>query len=155
MRMPEGLWEQQDQVRQQVDLLKVADEVNYLGIEEVEGVKCYVVEIVPDMDSVRQMMAQVQGPIPAVGGIDPGAPELGEMVKQVSMTQYIAVDGYLFRRTDQRMLIEFTPATLGIPDGEFDRVVEDTFTTLVFRNYNEPATIQLPQGALAATQIGA
>jgi len=155
MRMPEGLREQQDQDQQQVELLKAADEVNYLGVEQVDGVECYVVEIVPDIESVRQTMAQMQGQVPAVGGIDLGALQLGDMVKQVSMTQYIAVDGYLFRRTDERILIELTPEMLGITDGDFDVMEGDISTTLVFSDYNEPATIQLPQGALAATQIGA
>jgi hypothetical protein len=155
MRMPEGMWEQQDQVQQQVNLLKAADEVNYLGIEEVDGVKCYVVEIVPNMDSVRQMMTQMQGQIPSMGGLDLGATELAEMVKQVSMTQYIAVDGYLFRRTDERVVIELTPEMLGLQEAEFDVMTEDFSVTLVFSDYNEPATIQMPQGALAATQIGA
>ncbi len=155
MQMPEGMWEQQNQVQQQIDLLKGADEVNYLGIEEVDGVKCYVVEIVPDMDSVRQMMAQMQGQIPSMGNLDLGALALEEMVKRVSMTQYVAVDGYLFMRTDEHMLIELTPSMLGMPDEAFDLMVEDISVTLVFGNHNEPATIQLPQGALAATQIGA
>jgi len=115
MRMPEGMWEQQDQVQQQVDLLKAADEVNYLGTENVNGVECYVVEIVPDLDSVRQMMEQMQGQMPAMGDLDLSGMDLGQMVKQVSMTQYVAVDGYLFMRTDQHILIEMTPATLGIP----------------------------------------
>ncbi|MCK9357218.1 MAG: hypothetical protein M0R22_08785 [Dehalococcoidia bacterium] len=154
LRMPEGMWEQQDQVQQQVDLLKAADEVNYFGTEDVNGVDCYVVEIVPNLDSVRKMMGQMQGQMPAMGDLDLSSMDLGQIVKQVSMTQYIAVDGYLFMRTDQHMLIELTPAALGIPEGEFDVIVEDITTTMVFGDYNKPATIQMPQGALAATQIG-
>jgi len=155
MRMPEGMWEQQDQIQQQVDLLKAADEVNYLGTEEVNGVDCYVVEIVPNLDSIRKMMGQMQGQLPSMGDLDLSSLDLGQMVKQVSMTQYIAVDGYLFMRTDQHILIEMTPAMLGIPEGEFDVIVEDITTTMVFGDYNKPVTIQMPQGALAATQIGA
>lgn len=155
MQMPEGMWEQQNQVQQQVDLLKAADAVNYLGTEDVNGVECYVVEIVPNLDSVRQMMGQVQGQMPAMGDLDLSDMDLGQIVKQVSMTQYIAVDGYLFMRTDQHMLIEMTPAALGIPEGEFDLIVEDVTTTMVFSDHNKPVTIQMPQGALAATQIGA
>ena len=155
MRMPEGMWQQQDQVAQQVELLKAADEVNYRGTENVNGVKCYVVEIVPDMASVLQMMQQAQGQMSSVGGIDLSNMDLGQMVKQMSMTQYIAIDGYLFMRTDEHVVMELTPAALGVPDDEFEVIVEEVTTTLVFRDHNEPATIQMPQGALTATQIGA
>jgi hypothetical protein len=154
MRMPAGMWQQQDQVQQQVDLLKAADEVNYLGTEDVNGVDCYVVEIVPNLASVRKMMGQMQGQMGGLGGIDLGGMDLGQMVKQVSMTQYIAIDGYLFMRTDQHMLIEMTPAALGVK-AEFERLTRDISITMVFSDYNKPATIQMPQGALAATQIGA
>jgi len=155
MRMPDGMWQRQSQIGQQVELLKAADEVNYLGKDDVNGIECYVVEIVPSMDSVRQMMQQVQGQMSSVGSIDLGNMDLAQMVKQVSMTQYIAVDTYLFMRTEEHMLMEVTPEALGVPNNKFDVLVEEITTILVFRDYNEPATIQMPQGALTATQIGA
>ena len=153
-QMPEGMWEQQSQVQQQIDMLRDADEVNYFGLEEVNGVSCHVVEIVPDMETLREMVAQMQGQVSGFEGLDLSAMDLGEMMKSMSMTQYIAEDSYLFMKTTQRMVIEITPEMLGIPEGEFERITEDVSTTMVFRNYDEPATIQLPQGALAATQMG-
>jgi hypothetical protein len=70
------------------------------------------------------------------------------------MTQYIAEDSYLFMKTTQHIVMEITPEQVGVPEAEFERITEDVSTTMVFRNYDEPATIQLPQGALAAAQMG-
>lgn len=153
-QMPEGMWEQQSQVQQQIDMLRDAEEVNYLGSEEVGGVACHVVEIVPDMESLQEMIAQLQGQMGGLEGIDLSAMDLSQMMKSMSMTQYIAEDSLLFIKTEQRIVIEIIPEQLGIAEGEFERITEEVSTTMVFRDYDEPATIQLPQGALAAAPIG-
>ena len=154
MEMPDDMWEKQNQAQQQIEMLQTAEEVNFLGIEEVNGVECYVVEIIPDLSALQQMISQVQGQMSQFGNVDLGAMDLGRMLKQVSVTQYVAMDSYLFMRTDQHMVMEITPEAMGLPDDEFDRITEDVTTVLLFRDYNEPVTIQLPQGALAAVQMG-
>jgi len=154
MEMPDDMWEKQNQAQQQIEMLQTAEEVNFLGIEEVNGVECYVVEIIPDLSALQQMISQVQGQMSQFGNVDLSAMDLGRMLKQVSVTQYVAMDSYLFMRTDQHMVMEITPEAMGLPDDEFDRITEDVTTVLLFRDYNEPVTIQLPQGALAAVQMG-
>ena len=154
MQMPDDMWEEQNQAQQQIDMLRTAEEVNFLGFEEVNGVDCYVVEVVPDLATLQQMMSEMQGQLSQFGDIDLSAMDLGQMLKQVSVTQYVAMDSYLFMRTDQHMVMEVTPEAMGLPEGEFDRITEDVTTVMVFRDYNEPVTIQLPQAALAATQMG-
>lgn len=154
MQMPDDMWEEQNQAQQQIDMLRTAEEVNFLGFEEVNGVECYVVEVVPDLATLQQMMSEIQGQMSQFGDIDLSAMDLGQMLKQVSITQYVAMDSYLFMRTDQHMVMEVTPEAMGLPEDEFDRITEDVTTVMVFRDYNEPVTIQLPQAALAATQMG-
>ena len=154
IQMPEGMWEQQSQVQQQIDMLRDAEEVTYLGTEEVNGVACYVVKIVPDLTSLQEMVSQMQGQMGGLEGVDLSAMDLGAMMKGMSMTQYIAEDSYLFMKTTQHIVMEITPEQVGVPEAEFERITEDVSTTMVFRNYDEPATIQLPQGALAAAQMG-
>ena len=153
-QMPEGMWEQQSQVQQQIDMLRDAEEVSYLGSEEVNGIACHVVRIVPDMESLQEMVSQMQGQMGGLEGVDLSAMDLGQMMKSMSMTQYIAEESLLFMKTEQRIVMEITPEQLGIPEGEFERITEEVSTTMVFRDYDEPATIQLPQGALAAAPIG-
>jgi len=154
MQMPDDMWEEQNQAQQQIEMLRTAEAVNFLGFEEVNGVECYVVEIVPDLATLQRMMSQMQGQMSQLGDLDLSAMDLGQMLKQVSVTQYVAMDSYLFMRTDQQMVMEITPEAMGLPEEAFDQITEDITTVLVFRDYNEPVTIQLPQGALAATQMG-
>ena len=153
MGMPEGMWEQQDQVQQQLDLLKTATEVNYLGTRDVAGVKCYAIEIVPDLASLQEMVAQAQGQMSGLGDLDLSSMDLGQMMKEVSVTQYIATDSYLIMQTDEHIVMEITPEAMGLPDEAFDLIMEDITTTIVFRDYEKPVTIQLPQGALAAIEM--
>lgn len=154
IQMPEGIWEQQSQVQQQIDMLRDAEEVSYLGSEEVSGVACHVVKIVPDMNSLREILAQVQGQISGFEGLDMSTVDFSEMIKSMSITQYVAEDSYLFMKTTQHIVMEITPERLGIPKGEFERITEDVSTTMVFRDYGKPVTIQLPQAALAAAPMG-
>lgn len=154
MQMPPDMWDQQNQVTQQVEMLMNADEVNFLGMEDVNGVECYAVEIVPDLATVREMMAQMQGQMSQFGEVDLSQMDIGSMLKELSVTQYIAAETYLFMRTDQHVVMEVTPEALGVPTDEFDRITEDLTTTMVFHDYGKPVTIQLPQAALAATQMG-
>ena len=154
MEMPDDMWEEQNQAQQQIEMLQTAEEVNFLGIEDVNGAECYVVEIVPDLAALQRMLSQMQGQMSQFGDFDLSAMDLGQMLKQVSVTQYVAIDSYLFMRTDQHMLMEITPEAMGVPDDEFDRITEDITTVLVFRDYDMPVTIQLPQAALAAIQMG-
>lgn len=154
MQMPGGMWEEQSQIQQQIDLLRDAEEVTHLGTQEVGGVQCHVVKIVPDMASVQQMVSQAQGQMSDLEGLDLSAMDLGTMIQSMSMTQYIAEDSLLFMKTVQHIELVIMPDQMGIPEGEFERIIEEISTTMVFRDFNEAATIQLPQGALAATQIG-
>ncbi|MBN1856475.1 MAG: hypothetical protein JW846_05910 [Dehalococcoidia bacterium] len=154
MQMPAEMWDQQNQVAQQVDMLMTADEVNFLGMEDVNGVKCYVVEIVPALETVRETMSQMKGQMSQFGGVDLSQMDLGSMMTEMSVTQYISAETYLFMRTDQHIVMEITPEALGIPASSFDRITEDLTTNVVFSDYGKPVTIQLPQGALAATEMG-
>ncbi len=154
MEIPDDMWEEQNQAQQQIEMLRTAEEVNFLGFEDVNGVECYVVEIVPDLAALQRIISQTQGQMSQLGDLDLSAMDLGEMLKQVSVTQYVAMDSYLFMRTDEHIVMEITAEAMGLPEDEFDRITEDVTTVLVFRDYDEPVTIQMPQAALAAVQMG-
>ncbi len=154
MQMPDGMWEEQSQIQQQIDLIRDAEELTHLGMQEVNGVQCHVVKIVPDMASVQQMVSQAQGQMSGLEGLDLSTMDPGQMIQSMSMTQYIAEESLLFMKTVQHMQLVITSDQMGMPEGEFERITEEISTTMVFRDFNEAATIQLPQGALAATRIG-
>ena len=154
MQVPEEMWDKQNEAQKQVDMLREAEKVTFLGMEDVNGVKCYAVEVIPDLATVSEMMTQMQGQMSQFGEVDLSQMDAGSMLKELSVTQYIAADTHLFTRTDEHIVMAITPESLGLPSEKFDRITEDMTTSIVFRDYGKPVTIQLPQGALAATQMG-
>ncbi len=151
MQMPPQMW--QNQAEQQVDMLRSATEVSYLGMEDVDGAICHVIRIVPGRKSIRQVLEQTHSQFASLGvyGYGPLDPEGAP--PEVSVTQYVAADTYLFMRTDQQMVIEMTPEAASPPASAENSATLNLSTTIVFRNYDEPVTIQVPQGSLAAIEI--
>ena len=49
--MPEGTWEEMNQVEPQIELLEAA-QVEVIGSERVGGIDCYVLEVTPDMEQL-------------------------------------------------------------------------------------------------------
>ncbi len=151
MKMPPEMW--QNQVQQQVDMLHSASEVSYLGTHDVNGVDCHAVRIVPGRASAQQMLEQTRGQIVGLGVYEPVSMDMTDVPAEVSVTQHVAVDTYLFMRTDQHMVQEIAPEAVGLPATGFERIAQDVSITIVFRNYDKPVTIQVPQGLLAAIEI--
>lgn len=146
MEMPAGMWDEQSQVEQQVSLLETAEEVNYLGMEQVDGVDCYVVEVVPDMEVLAETFSQYQaGQMP---DIDLGELDLGKLIKETSTTQWVAADSYLFMKTQNHMLMKLEPSTVGAPADAFDSISEDITVTMTFSDYGELVEIDVPPEAL-------
>ena len=59
-----------------------------LGKEDVNGTKCFVVEIVPSKEGLREMVSHVQ--MPEMEGVDLGELNLANMFKEMSIEQWIA-----------------------------------------------------------------
>ncbi|MFC1905576.1 DUF6612 family protein [Chloroflexota bacterium] len=151
MSMPEGIWESQNRLNQQAELLAMAEEVKYLGIEDVGGIQCYVVAITPSAKSINELVSQVA--MPAMGGIDPSKINLANMIKEMSIKQWVARDSYLFMKTSQHMTMELNAEDLGIPKDEFAMMAADISVEMTFSDYNQPVSIELPQAALEAVEL--
>lgn len=152
MRAPTDVW--QSQAQQQVQTLRSASEVAYRGMEDIDGVACHVVAIVPDDASTQQILRQTYGQLAPLGHYDHRSMDEAEIQGEVSVVQYVAADSRLFVRTDQHLVLEAVRDTAVTPDHCCDRTIYRFTTTMVFGNYGEPVTIQMPQGSLAAIEIG-
>jgi len=148
MKMPEDMWSKQNQLEQQLELLETADEVNLLGEEDVNGTACYVVEIVPSMDGLMKMVSQIE--MPEMEGVDLGELNLANMFKKMSIKQWIAKDNHLFLKSENTMLIEILPGDIGATEADFEKMIEDVSMQMVFYDYNEAVSIELPEEALEA-----
>jgi len=149
MEMSEEMWEAQSQIDQQVELLKTAEAVNFLGSENVNGTKCYVVEIMPSVEALGNMLSQYQ--LPDIGNLDSLDLDLTNLIKEMSIKEWIAEDSYLFMKSETYVVMEMAPGALGATEDDFENMSININTVVELYGYNEAVTIVLPAGASAAT----
>ena len=70
------------------------------------------------------------------------------MVKEMLFKQWIAEDGYLIMKSKTHVVMEISPEDVGASAEEFQRATVDQSTVMVFYDYNEPVSIELPTEAL-------
>ena len=146
MQFPDDMWDSQSQISQQIELLKTAKEVNFLGSADVNGTDCYVVEVVPGTEALDKMLSQIQ--MPDIEGADLSQLSFADMIKEMSFKQWIAEDGYLIMKSETHVVMEITPEDVGASVEEFQKITADQSAVMVFYDYNEPVSIELPVEAL-------
>jgi hypothetical protein len=151
MPLTEEMWQSQSKFDQQVELLRTAKEVNFHGSENVNGTACYVVEIVPDMAVLFEIMSQQQ--MPGMEDIDLEELGMADWFKEFSIKLWVAKDGYLLIKAEEYLLMEITAADLGVSDEELEKMTMDMNITMTCYDYNEDVFIELPAGALQSTEI--
>jgi hypothetical protein len=75
------------------------------------------------------------------------------MIKQMSYKVWVAKDDYLFRKVEYQMVIEILPEYFGVTAEDFSKIKEDIATEIVFYDYNEPVSIEMPAEALEAPDL--
>ena len=141
-----GLWDEENLLEQQIDLLETAD-VEFLGSETVKGVDCYKVELVPDLEKLAEIAMQNMEEMYAESPFD-----LEEVLKSYSAIQWFAKDTCLPMKATMQMTMVMSSDIMGVPGEEFEMEM-DVSTYVVWENYGEPVSIELPQEALEATEV--
>ena len=145
------MWETQKQAEQQIELLKTAKEVKFLGTEVVDGIQCYVFEIVPDMEKLAEYLAQQQSML--YGGLD--IAELVELFANMSIQikEWVAEDSLFLTKAATHMLMELSPEDVGATEEDFEKWSIDTTVEVLAHDYNQPVSVELPPEALEASEI--
>lgn len=132
------LWESQELLSQQIDLLRGA-EVRLLRTGSVRGVPCYVAELSPDIDALYDMIrSQLQASIPF---------ELTkDSISNYSVTGWYAQDTYFPMKVSQEYNVTFEEGS--------DKLTGHYTVDIVLYDYNEPVSIQLPAEAQGAEYVG-
>jgi len=146
MPLPDEMWDSQSTIGQQIEFLKTAEEVNFLGSEDVNGTDCYVVEVVPSAEALDKMLSQIQ--MPDIEGADLSEFSFADMIKEMLFKQWIAEDGYLIMKSETHVVMEISPEDVGASVEEFQKITADQSAVMVFYDYNEPVSINLPAEAL-------
>ncbi|MGD9116310.1 MAG: hypothetical protein PVJ61_03920 [Dehalococcoidia bacterium] len=148
--IPEGFWEDMNQVDFELAMLEASTKAKVIGSETVNGVDCYVLEISPAEEHLWELFMQQMG---MSGGTADDADDdlLKELVKHCSAKQWIAKDSYFLMKAEITMSVELTPEMTGSSDVEGE-VKIDTKLTLMAYDYNQPLSIELPPGAEEAVE---
>ena len=146
--MTEEDWASEDLLGQQMELLNCSN-VTLLDDEEVRGVDCYVLKIVPDIEKFWEiMMNQSKMLIGDQSGMEMQntSDVLNQSLSNITMTEWIAKDTKFVMKSEAAMDMTISPDT-----EEEAKVAMDY--ELVFYDYNVPVTIVLPPEAESATDI--
>ncbi|RCV64739.1 hypothetical protein C5S53_07240 [Methanophagales archaeon] len=153
MEMPEGYeesWASQNQLEQQMELLNIS-EVELLADEELDGVDCYVLEIVPDMEKFwNSTLAVVMSR--STQGLAPGI-DLRKILKSMSTKEWISKDTMYPKKTQMSVRLVVSSEDLAIPamDEKFTMTADEE-VEMLFYDYNQPVSIELPEAAEAAAE---
>jgi hypothetical protein len=151
-QMPEYVFDEMDQVESLIALIKTA-QITVLDSETINGVDCYVVEVIPDADQLWEYLSeQLQ-----TFGDEMEMPDtMGELIRNMcddlSVTYYIAKDTYFLMKSVIDMTFTLTAEDLGFTDEEGSMTMDITAETVAY-DYNQPISIELPPEAENATEV--
>jgi outer membrane lipoprotein-sorting protein len=154
MVLTDEVWQEQSQISQfgeQIELLASATEVSLLGSEDVNGTACYVVEIVPEMGALGNLLSQLQ--TLGMEGLDFGQLNLADLFKEVSIKEWIAKDSYLLTKSEIYMLMEISAGDVGATEDDFGKMTMDVNMVMKLYDYNQEVSIELPEAALQAEEM--
>jgi len=145
--MTEEDWASEDLLGQQMELLNCSN-VTLLDDEEVNGVECYVLKIVPDEKCWEIIMNQSIMDQSGMGTeMQNTSDVLNQSLSNITMTEWIAKDTKFVMKSVAAMDMTMNPDT-----EEEAKVAMDY--TMTFYGYNVPVTIVLPPEAEDAIDIG-
>jgi hypothetical protein len=133
--LTEDMWEEQNPVGSQMELLEDSIEAKYLGMETIGEFNCYKIEIIPNWDAIFSAtdMEENEGY---------STEELTDMIKDTQCMTWIAEDSYY----PIQIFFSMTMDMSFLGDMTMD-------ITMTFFDINQPVTITLPAGAKNATEI--
>lgn len=150
MRLDEDQWQlQQSQFSPGGEWLQTAAETRLLGSEDLDGTPTYVVEVVPNMETLMKWLSHQQGG--AMKDLREAGLDVARLIKRMSVKEWIARDSYLFMRTDIEVAME-VPGILG---RESEKLSVLTSGVVRAYDHNLPVSIVLPDDAASAIEAPA
>lgn len=142
----EDIWESQNLTSEQEDLLFEASEVNILGEEKVNGVNCYKVSIVPNMEQLFDLMTSQD-----MSGYLSEDFDTSEMDEALEILDDYSIIYWYDKSTflPVKMDIEMT---MSDEEEDIDMSI-DMEINMKYTNLNKPVTIKLPSDAKDAVDM--
>jgi hypothetical protein len=136
--LTEDIWAKQDITDQKLELLSEYLGAKYVGMETINGINCYKVDVEPNWDAI--FAAADFGETEGVSKQD-----IIDMIKDTSCTAWVAENTYYTMEIFLGMTME-----MDILGQKYSVTIDMTMTT---SNINHPVTITLPAAATNATEI--
>ena len=136
MELTEDMWEEEDQIAGQLDILEQYVDVKILGTEQVTGSECYVVEVIPDLQALWDWAMEEEG----MEGFDIDV-DIEEMIKEFTFRVWIEKGTFYMTQSSVDMVMEIL--------GQKMSMVE----TITLYDINEPVSIYLPYEAQDAVEL--
>jgi len=137
-RLTEDIWDEQDITGQQLGLLNDCFATRYIGMENINGVNCYKIDVQPNWDAIF-----AAADISETEGIS--EQDMIDMIKDTSCTAWVAENTYYTMRIFLGMTME-----MELMGETYSMTMDMTMTT---SNINQPVTINLPVAAKSATEV--
>lgn len=154
--VPEGTWEeiseQMNQIDSVVEILDAA-QVEITGTEKIGGIDCYVVEVIPDLKQLWEMVVKNAAAAGEVGAfVGEVETHLDEILRGFSVKYWIAKDTYFLAKMETDINMHLTPEAMGYPEEEGEVEMNITMDMLAY-DYNKSVSIVLPPEAEDAVEM--
>lgn len=140
-----------DMVNEQLKLFESPAQTEFVRYETFDGSECYVLKIIPNMESMKQWFDQQQMTSTALNWDQ--VTNLMDMFKELSYITWIAKDTKLMKRMSITVLMEMNAEQFGATESDFDNMSMDVDMDMIMQNYNEPVSIILPEEAANAMEM--
>lgn len=137
-RLTEDIWEEQNPVSSQMEVLEDFLKAGYLGMENIGGFNCYKIDVDPNWEAVLSATDMDETDYYSTE-------ELIDMIKDTEFVFWIAEGSYFPMQMFFSMTMEMEIL------GETYSV--DMDMTMTFSNINQPVNITLPAAASNATEV--
>ncbi|MFC1993754.1 DUF6612 family protein [Chloroflexota bacterium] len=145
--MPQGYWDQTDQLTGEIELLRSV-QVELLGYEQVGGADSYVLEVWPDLSRLWENMMQ-QTSVEDLLGEEFSAFNLREMMQDISMKLWVAKGTFFPVRSEIEMNLVINSETI---DADYNMMMNIKNNNNYY-NYNQSINIKLPAEAENAVEM--
>lgn len=151
-RLPEDYWQSQNQAQQQMELLKLS-EVEVLAPETIVSggreTPTHVLRVTPHLERFWQIVAHQPG-VNLMPQPPPGVP-LSQMVRRPAMKVWLSEATALPVKAEMEASFHIDPTIVAGAPGELSL---DIGITMLFYDYNQPVSIELPAEAREAMELG-
>lgn len=153
-RQNASLWDAEIQIPQLIALMKTTSQTNLLNSENLDGVECYVLDVVPSNEATADwIVSQDQWEGPGLT-LSHGGPTLigkGAYMKYnkgSSVKLWIGQDNYLVLKSEVSANFSATSQELGMNSASaINKITSDFQGHMLFSNYNQPVDIRPPTEA--------